>query len=173
MKKYQKSRVSGLSRSRKGQAALEFLTTYGWAFLVILVMIGALAYFGVLNPKKFIPPSCTIGAPFLCEDHLIKLNEVTLKIRNGNEPTTIIEVLLKNQDQGENVTIDGVTYCGTTLPAVCSAGEVSDMNIDITTYTGLTLGNKQKLLVSIIYYKTTSGSAYTKIAEGELIGTVQ
>ena len=36
---------------KKGEsAALEFLTTYGWAFLVILVMIGALAYFGILNP---------------------------------------------------------------------------------------------------------------------------
>ena len=47
---------------RRGQAALEFLTTYGWAFLVILVMIGALAYFGVLDPERFVqghphPPS--------------------------------------------------------------------------------------------------------------------
>ena len=37
---------------RKAQAALEFLTTYGWAFIVILIMIGALAYFGVLNPSR-------------------------------------------------------------------------------------------------------------------------
>jgi len=34
--------------NKKGQAALEFLMTYGWAFLVILVMIGALAYFGFI-----------------------------------------------------------------------------------------------------------------------------
>lgn len=35
---------------KNGQsAALEFLTTYGWAFLVILLMVGALAWFGVLK----------------------------------------------------------------------------------------------------------------------------
>lgn len=40
---------------KKAQSALEFLTTYGWAFLVILIMIGALAYFGVLDPNRFLP----------------------------------------------------------------------------------------------------------------------
>jgi len=34
---------------RKGQAAIEFLVTYGWAILIVLIAIGALAYFGVLN----------------------------------------------------------------------------------------------------------------------------
>jgi uncharacterized protein (UPF0333 family) len=38
---------------RKGQAAMEFLMTYGWAILVVLAAIGALAYFGVLSPDKF------------------------------------------------------------------------------------------------------------------------
>ena len=53
--------------NKKGQAALEFLTTYGWAFLVILVMIGALAYFGVLDPTKFLPQRCQFGAEMHCE----------------------------------------------------------------------------------------------------------
>ncbi|GEM_PF-3571866 len=52
--------------NKKGQAALEFLTTYGWAFLVILVMIGALSYFGVLNPEAYIPEACNFGAVLSC-----------------------------------------------------------------------------------------------------------
>ncbi len=52
---------------KKGQAALEFLATYGWAFLVILVMIGALAYFGVLDPSRYISESCGFGAELPCE----------------------------------------------------------------------------------------------------------
>ena len=36
-------------RGKKAQAAMEFLMTYGWAILVVLVTIGALAYFGVLK----------------------------------------------------------------------------------------------------------------------------
>ena len=35
--------------NKKSESAVEFLATYGWAFIVILVMVGALAYFGVLD----------------------------------------------------------------------------------------------------------------------------
>jgi len=35
---------------KKGQAAMEFLMTYGWTVLVVLAAIGVLAYFGVLSP---------------------------------------------------------------------------------------------------------------------------
>ncbi len=40
---------------KKGQVAMEFLMTYGWAIMVVLVAIGLLAYFSVLSPDKFMP----------------------------------------------------------------------------------------------------------------------
>lgn len=43
-------------QENKGQAAMEFLLTYGWVLLFLLAAIGALAYFGVLNPSRFLPP---------------------------------------------------------------------------------------------------------------------
>ena len=55
--------------SRSGQAAMEFLMTYGWAILVVLVSIGALAYFGVLSPEKFLPAKCTLQSGITCLDH--------------------------------------------------------------------------------------------------------
>jgi hypothetical protein len=48
-------------RMKKGQAAMEFLMTYGWAILVVLAAIGALAYFGVLSPSKLLPSKCTLS----------------------------------------------------------------------------------------------------------------
>ena len=39
--------------NKKSQAAMDFLMTYGWAILIVLIAIGALAYFGVLSPEKF------------------------------------------------------------------------------------------------------------------------
>ncbi|MEK6868878.1 MAG: hypothetical protein AABX74_01500, partial [Nanoarchaeota archaeon] len=56
----------------KAQAALEFLTTYAWAFLVIIIMIGALAYFGVLSPSKLLPDRCNFGPEVGCnKDFLV------------------------------------------------------------------------------------------------------
>jgi len=51
---------------KKGQAAMEFLMTYGWAILVVLAAIGALAYFGVLNPAKVLPEMCVGPAELAC-----------------------------------------------------------------------------------------------------------
>ena len=73
----------------KAHAALEFLMTYGWAILVVLVAIGALAYFGVLNPDRFLPSRCTLPAGIACVDYEVSdvfgpgNGELYVVIRNG------------------------------------------------------------------------------------------
>ena len=69
--------------NRKGQAAMEFLMTYGWAILVVLVAIGALAYFGVLNPSSFLPSSCTLAPGMGCDDYKVTPTTAQLILRNG------------------------------------------------------------------------------------------
>ena len=69
--------------NRKSQAALEFLMTYGWAILVVLVAIGALAYFGVLNPDRFLPAKCTLPAGLACLDHKATSTTLVLRVQNS------------------------------------------------------------------------------------------
>ena len=48
-----------ITNQKKGQAAIEFLMTYGWAILVVLVVISALAFFlSSQDPTDVIPKSC-------------------------------------------------------------------------------------------------------------------
>src|SRR3989344_8228331 len=74
---------------KKAQAAMEFLMTYGWAILVVLVVIGALAYFGVLSPTKLLPDKCLFGPGIgTCSDFsavagLAGSAQVTVKLTNG------------------------------------------------------------------------------------------
>jgi hypothetical protein len=66
---------------KKSQAAMEFLMTYGWAILVVIVVIAALAYFGVLDPSKFLMPSqCQLPAGLSCLDHRVYVQGVTNKL---------------------------------------------------------------------------------------------
>jgi hypothetical protein len=101
---------------RKAQGALEFLMTYGWAFLVILIMIGALAYFGVLNPSKLLPDKCMFGSPFMCKNGALLIkNDAAL---SGN----IIVDVVNNFGGGVyvyNATIvpEVATWC--TAPRIC------------------------------------------------------
>ncbi len=68
---------------KKAQAAMEFLMTYGWAILVVLVVIGALAYFGVLSPSTLLPEKCTFPVSVNCIDHTVTASSVQLILLNG------------------------------------------------------------------------------------------
>jgi len=49
---------------RKAQSALEFLTTYGWMLIILVVVMVVLTFFGMFNPPK--PSVCTFPANFVC-----------------------------------------------------------------------------------------------------------
>ena len=74
-------------RTKKAQAAMEFLMTYGWAILVVLAAIAALAYFGVLSPDRFLPEQCTLPSGAACLDFTAGGNTTdplfTLRIQNS------------------------------------------------------------------------------------------
>ena len=68
---------------KKAQAAMEFLMTYGWAILVVLAAIGALAYFGVLSPDRFLPSKCVITGGFSCTEYKITATGIQMKVQNN------------------------------------------------------------------------------------------
>jgi hypothetical protein len=41
----------------RGQTAVEYLMTYGWAILIILIVAGVLAYYGIFAPAGFLGPT--------------------------------------------------------------------------------------------------------------------
>ena len=62
---------------------MEFLMTYGWALLAVLVVIGALAYLGILDVETILPERCTFPVPLNCQDHVVNNNNVQLVMLNG------------------------------------------------------------------------------------------
>ena len=157
---------------RKSQAALEFLTTYGWAFLVILIMIGTLAYFGVLKPSRLLPDRCSIGPEFECRDFQLSQTDDTIKIK------------LKN-NVGEPINIDSMAVSTESATALFCSGSpgisgtwpvgnirdfiFSSCNSDEV---GLVIGEKGKVLITVNYYSVRSGPEYTRQVGGEIFSTV-
>ena len=68
---------------------MEFLMTYGWAILVVLAAIAALAYFGVLSPEKFLPEKCLIEVGFTCISSKIEPTTATVIFSNGAHPRPV------------------------------------------------------------------------------------
>ncbi|MCB9358810.1 hypothetical protein H6503_02675 [Candidatus Woesearchaeota archaeon] len=46
----------------------EFMLTFGWGFLVIIVGIGMLVFFDLLGPSTFIPSTCELSDDLKCID---------------------------------------------------------------------------------------------------------
>ncbi len=177
-------------RSTKAQGALEFLMTYGWAFLVILIMIGALAYFGVLSPTKFLPERCTFGSQFMCKDYIMSSDgttaDVTVQLQNNLGQAIYIV------DTGSDVTSqDGLGTCTITVygsDGITPVGDdgtgaigsaVSDgayfyvEAADCSSLGGMVSGSKYKVNIDVMYYAATSSSSFSHTVRGEVFANVE
>jgi hypothetical protein len=83
-----------MKKGVRSQAAMEFLMTYGWAIMVVLIGIGSLSYFGVLSPDKFVPNRCIVEPGISCNDFKVQRDSVTLVLKNS---------------KGEDITINQIT----------------------------------------------------------------
>ncbi len=149
--------------NKKAQAALEFLTTYGWAILVVMVAISALAYFGVLNPSKSLPGRCLFGNGLSCNDQ--QLNESVVKISLQNGLGTTLHSVYANMT-------DPVGTCVPSSIATVSADSNVRFNCTITSSTNyFTKGDKGKAKITITFKKVQNG--YNQVSLGEVYDTIQ
>jgi len=115
---------------KKAQAAMEFLMTYGWAILVVLVVIAALAYFGVLNPQQFLPRKCQFSQGLVCLDHKLdqSTENMSILISNGLGNDIGITAFTFQAD-------NGLVKCeDNAVDTVLAAGRDVTLIIDCTTF---------------------------------------
>ena len=175
--------MTGKKINLRGQAALEFLTTYGWAFLLILIMIGTLAYFGILSPGKLLPNRCNMGSEFQCVDFQIDAtaNGFKLKLKsNVGEPITVSKITLSSESTTPYTCTDPPTASPTTWTAGTGIVNWATGKTEDITWTGcnsaaagVVKDQKTKVQVAISYYTVSSGSGYTKQVSGEVFATAQ
>ncbi|MBI2655548.1 hypothetical protein HYX06_03945 [Candidatus Woesearchaeota archaeon] len=122
--------------TKKSQAALEFIMTYGWAILVVLVAIGALAYFGVLSPDKFLPAKCTMQAGLACIDH--------------KATATSLKIIVKNS-LGYDITVTDIKAQQCTAQTGLSISVANGGNLDTTASTCVNSGSKYNGQVNITF----------------------
>jgi hypothetical protein len=156
---------------RGGQASMEFLMTYGWAILVVMAAIGALAYFGVLDSANIIPASCTIVPGIDCEDFRItETGQVEINILNGQgQNLNDISISLADPDTKATLCILTCTE-GCSGSNALSNGASSRWSSD-NCIISETKGSKFKGELVFEYSLTAEGISHTK--KGLLITGVE
>ena len=136
--------------NHKSQAAMEFLMTYGWAILVVLAAIAALAYFGVLSPDRFLPAKCTLQSGIACLDHKATATTVEVVIQNSLG-YDLSAITVKAGD------------CGTSSsPAALSNGDKGTYTITCATPLS---GSKYNAQLNVSYTITDTGLTHVNIGQ--------
>jgi YVTN family beta-propeller protein len=97
----------------KSQSAMEYLMTYGWAILIVAVVLGALYSLGIFNGANFLGGTCIAAPGYLCTNPLLSTSG-KLSFTYGY--------------QGSNVTMVGFACTNTTAaPSSFAASGASDL----------------------------------------------
>ncbi len=80
-----------MKTSKRAQSAMEYLMTYGWAILIIAVVLGALYVLGVFNGTSFLGTSCIAGSGFQCTNLLLHTSDLSFSFgqATGNDWTAL------------------------------------------------------------------------------------
>lgn len=111
---------------RKGQGAMEYLMTYGWALLVIIIVGAALFALGILNPATYQQKRCNGLQYFTYMDQSATQSTGTyvLHVRNGVNDVNITQLSFT----GTNTTAVGDAATDTRLTMSGDSGNYNGIS---------------------------------------------
>jgi hypothetical protein len=153
---------------RKGQAAMEFLMTYGWAILAAIIVIGVLAVY--FRPSQLTSNSVVVTAPFYGLGVTLSATQIQVEVQNNGGESI-------NLDDAAPATITFNTPSGAACTASAAdtdpipAGQTSIITFSgAPDCTGLTSGDNVNADVAITYRRPDGNLDLT--STGTVSGTV-
>ncbi len=152
----------------KSQSAMEYLTTYGWALLIIALALASLFYLGLFNQGGIVNNECIFPSNFICLNGFVSANgNLALSIKQETQNPIVITAIGCNTNSSNIVmasifpTIDLPIGAQTNLTATCYSGT--------SAFSGK-IGDIFSGYVMINYTDTLSG--YSKIVKGTVISKI-
>ena len=148
---------------RKGQASIEFLTTYGWAIMAVIVAVSTLAYFGIISPSRQLPEKCLFGNGLTCRDALI-----TAGASAGTGSLNITLVNTAGQTIYNLTFAQDGNYTATCSPSHFSALADQEFKVNCVLSSvnpSLVSGQGTKLKAKVTYKKKVDGYDHTSLGD--------
>lgn len=154
--------MSKYYKKKKSQAAVEFLVTYGWAFLGVMISVAALVYFGVFDTDKYVKDSCDFGNQLSCEDYILSGDDLTVLWSNNFGTSIDIVGYSVINDFNDNTAASGETT--SILPGFIG-GKIVGFGENFP------VGEKVKFSVTVTFRRT--GSPVDHTLKGTVVVTAQ
>ena len=159
-----------LRKSRRSQSALEYMMTYGWAILIIVIVAVILYSMGIFNPSSSVTFTSSGFSPFKVSSSLCTSLGLDISIIAGPMPndasSLVVNKLFITSATGTNTST--VKY---PLPYTISLTSGKSTTILVPSISCSSAGAKYSLLVNLQYsYSTTAGNIVTNTT-GTIAGT--
>jgi hypothetical protein len=151
-----------MRKNTKSQAAMEFLMTYGWALLVVLIVIAALAYFGLLNPSRFLPDRVDLSPGLEVRTASVDENSIIMIIQNNmGKPLFNLQINATECNGSRGVLSDPIHLPdGKTERIIINCGDTSPV------------GSKFNSNLRVNYSTRTLSNTLTHSRTGKIVVTV-
>ena len=162
------------------QSAMEYLMTYGWAILIIAVVLGALFSLGVFNGSAFAVTACTASSGYQCTNPTYSHGSGNLSITFGQNTGTgwnSANVLFVNQTFQSTVSTDSPTALATLFNSVqantlygasgtgLASGQVVSLTLPVSSKTSTKLGTVMNGYIWVEYTTAAGGApSYAQVA---------
>ena len=134
---------------RKGQGALEYLITYGWAILIIVIIGGALFALGIFNPSTWGTNKRATGFSSLQISDWKVDTEENLTLIVGNKFGKEITIWAVNATRTDVSAVCEGVYSGHTLTLDSTAVQLNSTNG--ACLTGMNTGDAYTLNVQVVF----------------------
>lgn len=154
--------------NKKGQGAMEYLMTYGWAILVVMIVGVVLWQLGIFGGQGGANKATGFsGSKIGAIDASIKCNETFLTIQLTNQGgSTLSSIMVNKSSRGYTETVGGVGDTGSLTP-----NEAKELSIGGPT--GLVVGDSMTTDIVITYNERVAGTVITRTQSGMIMCTVE
>lgn len=157
--------------SRKAQAATEFLMTYGWTILIIMIVIGLLFALGVFDIKT--PNTCYTPEPYKCLDVKASGTTVSFLISASGVDGSANNAIDVTDPEPKNIRVNGKD-CPDGAPVDFSLSTAEDaakiVTCTLAPTDALNKGNKFEGTIAL-QYKKYGGNIHS--VSGAFAGTAE
>jgi len=158
---------------RKGQGAMEYLMTYGWALLVIIIVGAALFALGILNPATYQQKRCNGFQYITYMDQAATTGSYTLHFRNGVNDINLTKISVSGTEvniyNATTTAFNTANITATARGATWTGGswinQGDEVTIKLGDYLGLIAGAYDDLAVTVTYNVKNGIQGNTDTAE--------
>ena len=143
-----------MGKRLKAQSAMEYLMTYGWAILIIAVVLGALFSLGVFGGSSLLGTSCVASPGYYCQNPVLSASGALTFSFGQNTGATEYNAIIYVEPQSQSPSSSLPSFfSGTNFTSVgnLTSGQTINPTISISGFNGKPIGTPFTGYVWLVY----------------------